>query len=116
MCCSDRLIWQLMQVAWEYPVIRALSGSGNSEVSLLSDKREIKFNNTNRLLRREHWTIGMSKTGYIKESGRCLVMQTTIADRDLFVVLLNAQGKLSSYGDSGRIRKWLESFSPQPSV
>ena len=106
----------LMQAAWEYPVIRALSGSGNSEVSLLSNQHEIKFNNTNRLLRRAHWTIGMSKTGYIKESGRCLVMQTTIADRDLFVVLLNAQGKLSSYGDSGRIRKWLESISPNSSV
>ena len=106
----------LMKAAWEYPVIRALSGSGNSEVTLLSNKREIKFNNTNRLLRRAHWNIGMSKTGYIKESGRCLVMQTTIAARDLFVVLLNAQGKLSSYGDSGRIRKWLEGSKSRPSV
>jgi D-alanyl-D-alanine endopeptidase (penicillin-binding protein 7) len=106
----------LMKAAWEYPLIKALSGSGTSEVTLLSSKRELKFNNTNRLLRREHWTIGMSKTGYIKESGRCLVMQTTIADRDLFVVLLNAQGKLSSYGDSGRIRKWLERFESKISV
>lgn len=106
----------LLQAAWDYPLIRDFSGIGSSQVKLISSNREIKFNNTNRLLRNAHWTIGMSKTGYIKESGRCLVMQTTIAGRDLFIVLLNAQGKLSSFGDSGRIRKWLERYEPQPAV
>jgi D-alanyl-D-alanine endopeptidase (penicillin-binding protein 7) len=106
----------LLQAAWGYPLIRDFSGIGSSQVKLISSDREIKFNNTNRLLRNARWTIGMSKTGYIKESGRCLVMQTTIAGRDLFIVLLNAQGKLSSFGDSGRIRKWLERYEPQPAV
>lgn len=106
----------LLQAAWGYPLIRDFSGIGSSQVKLISSNREIKFNNTNRLLRNARWTIGMSKTGYIKESGRCLVMQTTIAGRDLFIVLLNAQGKLSSFGDSGRIRKWLERYEPQPAV
>jgi D-alanyl-D-alanine endopeptidase (penicillin-binding protein 7) len=101
---------RLLKTAWDYPMIRKLCATGSGQVSLVSDRHEIKFNNTNPLLRRAHWTIGMSKTGYIKESGRCLVMQTTIADRDLFIVLLNAQGRLSSYGDSGRIRKWLERY------
>lgn len=106
----------LLQAAWNYPLIRDFSGIGSGQVKLISSNREIKFNNTNRLLRNARWTIGMSKTGYIKESGRCLVMQTTIAGRDLFIVLLNAQGKLSSFGDSGRIRKWLERYEPQPAV
>lgn len=106
----------LLQAAWGYPLIRDFSGIGSGQVRLISSNREIKFNNTNRLLRNARWTIGMSKTGYIKESGRCLVMQTTIAGRDLFIVLLNAQGKLSSFGDSSRIRKWLERYEPQPAV
>ena len=43
-------------------------------------------------------------------------MQTTLSGRDLFIVLLNAQGKLSSYGDSGRIRKWLETYANEQRV
>jgi len=100
----------LLKAAWQYPLIKDISGVGKGEVTLQRGKSTLEFNNTNRLLRRPNWQIGMSKTGYIKESGRCLVMQANISGRDLFIVLLNAQGKLSSYGDSGRIRKWLEKF------
>jgi len=100
----------LLKAAWQYPLIRDISGVGKGEVTLQRRKKTLEFNSTNRLLRRANWQIGMSKTGYIKESGRCLVMQTNISGRDLFIVLLNAQGKLSSYGDSGRIRKWLEKY------
>ncbi|MCW8962790.1 MAG: D-alanyl-D-alanine endopeptidase [Gammaproteobacteria bacterium] len=100
----------LLKAAWQYPLIKKISGVGKGEVTLQRLKNSLEFNNTNRLLRRPNWQIGMSKTGYIKESGRCLVMQANISGRDLFIVLLNAQGKLSSYGDSGRIRKWLEKF------
>ena len=98
----------LLKAAWQYPLIRRISGLGSGAADI--GGKTLEFNNTNRLLRRAHWQIGMSKTGYIKESGRCLVMQTHIAGRDLFIILLNAQGKLSSYGDSGRIRKWLETY------
>ena len=100
----------LLKTAWQYPLIHSISGEGQGAVTLQGKKQTLKFFNTNRLLRRDHWQIGMSKTGYIKESGRCLVMQTTLSGRDLFIILLNAQGKLSSYGDSGRIRRWLEKF------
>lgn len=101
----------LLHAAWQYDLIREYSGTGTDSVTLLNKKNgDLKFNSTNPLLRKAHWEIGMSKTGYIKESGRCLVMQTTISKRNLFIVLLNAQGKLSSYGDSGRIRKWLEAY------
>jgi len=101
----------LLKAAWQYPLIHAISGEAKDAVTLQRKKKSLEFFNTNRLLRRNHWQIGMSKTGYIKESGRCLVMQTTLSGRDLFIVLLNAQGKLSSYGDSGRIRRWLEKYA-----
>lgn len=101
----------LLKTAWQYPLIHAISGEAKDAVTLQGKNKSLEFFNTNRLLRRNHWQIGMSKTGYIKESGRCLVMQTTLSGRDLFIVLLNAQGKLSSYGDSGRIRRWLEKYA-----
>jgi D-alanyl-D-alanine endopeptidase (penicillin-binding protein 7) len=56
-----------------------------------------------------HWDIDLSKTGYISEAGRCLVMQVTVASRELIVVLLDSWGKYSRIGDANRIRKWLES-------
>jgi D-alanyl-D-alanine endopeptidase (penicillin-binding protein 7) len=56
---------------------------------------------------RKRWDIAMSKTGFTSEAGNCLLMRTTIVERPLIVVLLNSWGKLSKYGDSGRIRDWL---------
>jgi D-alanyl-D-alanine endopeptidase (penicillin-binding protein 7) len=70
---------------------------------------ELHFNNTNRLLKNADWHIQLSKTGYVNEAGRCLVMQASIANQPLVIVLLNSFGKLTPFGDSNRIRKWIES-------
>jgi D-alanyl-D-alanine endopeptidase (penicillin-binding protein 7) len=64
--------------------------------------------NTNSLVRRNGWDIGLSKTGYIQESGRCLVMQTLLKERPVVIVLLNASGNSSRINDVLRIRRWLE--------
>ena len=66
------------------------------------------YSNTNRLLRNDAWTIQVSKTGYLNEAGRCLAMQAKIANRPLVIVLLNSYGKLTPFGDSNRIREWIE--------
>jgi D-alanyl-D-alanine endopeptidase (penicillin-binding protein 7) len=68
----------------------------------------VNFRNTNGLVRNSHWEIGLSKTGYISEAGRCLVMRVRLASKDLIVVLLDSWGKQSRIGDANRIRKWLE--------
>lgn len=70
--------------------------------------REIPFHNTNRLVRRDTWDIGLSKTGYTAAAGNCLIMQTTIDERPLTIVLLNSWGKYSRYGDAKRIQQWLQ--------
>jgi D-alanyl-D-alanine endopeptidase (penicillin-binding protein 7) len=57
------------------------------------------------------WDIQLSKTGYLNESGRCLVMQAEIDNQSLTIVLLDSFGKLTPFGDSNRIRKWIESGS-----
>jgi D-alanyl-D-alanine endopeptidase (penicillin-binding protein 7) len=68
----------------------------------------MNYRNTNGLVRNSHWEIDLSKTGYISEAGRCLVMQVRLASKDLIVVLLDSWGKHSRVGDANRIRKWLE--------
>jgi D-alanyl-D-alanine endopeptidase (penicillin-binding protein 7) len=60
------------------------------------------------LVRSRQWDIGLSKTGYISEAGRCLVMQATIAAKPVIIVLLDSWGKLSRVGDANRIKRWVE--------
>ena len=60
-------------------------------------------------MRSRGWEVELSKTGYISEAGRCLVMRMRVNSRDLVVVLLDSWGKYSRVGDAHRIRKWVES-------
>jgi serine-type D-Ala-D-Ala endopeptidase (penicillin-binding protein 7) len=73
--------------------------------------RNVAFNNTNRFTRANDWDIGLSKTGFINEAGHCLVMQAHVAQRDVIIVLLDAQGRNNRAGDATRIKAWLESGS-----
>ena len=53
--------------------------------------------------------IDVSKTGYIAEAGKCLVMQARIAAKSIVIVLLDSWGKYTRIGDANRIKKWIES-------
>jgi len=99
---------KMVAAAGNYPLIRELSTTGKSYVTDLRAGWKVEFFNTNRLVRRKNWDIGLSKTGYIADAGHCLVMETTIANRPMIIVLLNSWGKLSKFGDSNRIKRWLQ--------
>jgi D-alanyl-D-alanine endopeptidase (penicillin-binding protein 7) len=102
---------RLVRAAHEYPLIREFSTRDRATVRAVSGKRtrSLAFGNTNGLVRSKHWDIELSKTGYISEAGRCLVMHVRLAEKDLIVVLLDSWGKHSRVGDANRIKKWLES-------
>jgi D-alanyl-D-alanine endopeptidase (penicillin-binding protein 7) len=104
---SARDLAKLVRAAHEYPLIREYSTRDQATVSAYG--RPVAYRNTNGLVRSASWDIGLSKTGYISEAGRCLVMRVRLASRDLIVVLLDSWGKKSRIGDANRIRKWLES-------
>jgi D-alanyl-D-alanine endopeptidase (penicillin-binding protein 7) len=81
--------------------------------------RNVSFRNSNGLVRNGEWDIGLQKTGYIAEAGRCLVMQAQLSGRKLIMVLLDSAGKYSRIGDAERIRKWvseLPAVQPLPAV
>ena len=98
---------KLVRAAHGYPLIREYSTRDRATVQAFG--RPLAFRNTNGLVRSAHWEIGLSKTGYISEAGRCLVMRVRLASKDLIVVLLDSWGKQSRIGDANRIKKWLES-------
>ena len=98
---------KLVRAAHEYPLIREYSTKTRATVQ--ASGRPLSYGNTNNLVRSKYWDIELSKTGYISEAGRCLVMHVRLAEKDLIVVLLDSWGKHSRIGDANRIRKWLES-------
>jgi len=97
---------KLVQAAHAYPKIRDFTTSTSVQVKV--GRRMMRFGNTNNLTRSSHWDIGLSKTGYIAEAGRCLVMQVTFSGRSIIIVLLDSWGKYTRVGDATRIRQWLE--------
>jgi D-alanyl-D-alanine endopeptidase (penicillin-binding protein 7) len=98
----------LVAAAARYELIREYSTTEAVNVTLPDSKRKLSFVNTNRLVRGGDWQIGLSKTGYISESGMCLVMQAMIANQPIVIVLLDSWGKLTRVADAQRIKKWLE--------
>lgn len=82
----------------------------------LSNGRVLEYHNSNGLVSNKTWTIGLSKTGYINEAGRCLVMLAQIATRQVVIVLLDSWGKNTRLGDANRIRHWMESTLPLPPI
>lgn len=97
---------KLVNVAYRHPLLRNLTTSHGYEVEV--GNRMLQFNNTNRLVKNPTWDIGLQKTGYISEAGRCLVMQASVAGRNLIMVFLDSAGQLSRLGDAERVRHWLE--------
>ncbi len=96
---------RLVQVASEVPLLRDFSTSRQARVAL--GKRLVQFHSTNGLIGSPLWDIGLQKTGFINEAGKCLVMQARVAGRKLIMVLLDSSGKASRIADAERVRKWL---------
>ena len=96
----------LLEAAYRYSEIRDFTT--RPEATLQSGRRSIQFPNTNALVRNPRWSIGLSKTGYIEEAGRCLVMQAMLANRPVLVILLDSWGKYTRLGDANRIKQWME--------
>ena len=102
---SARDLATLVKTAHEHQIIRELSTS--QEYAVEVGNRAVQFRNTNGLVKSPAWDIGLQKTGYISEAGRCLVMQATMAGRQLIMVFLDSAGKYSRIGDAERVRRWV---------
>ena len=107
---SARDLATLVRAAHEVPLIRELSTSPEYMVEV--GNRNIQFRNTNGLVKSPEWDIGLQKTGYISEAGRCLVMQAKLAGRHLIMVFLDSAGKYSRIGDAERVRRWITASVP----
>jgi D-alanyl-D-alanine endopeptidase (penicillin-binding protein 7) len=107
---SARDLAKLVAYAHQKPLLRQYSTDPDWVVE--ASGRPMRYNNTNYLVRMPDWNIGLQKTGFINEAGRCLVMQAMIQGRNVIMVFLDSKGKMSRTADAGRMRRWLEALTP----
>lgn len=106
---SARDLAKLVAASNRYTVIREFSTASQHSVSPGNKRGQLQYVNSNSLVRSQNWTIDVSKTGYLNEAGRCLVMHAKISGQPVVIVLLNSWGKNTRIGDANRVRKWIES-------
>ncbi|HLO68665.1 MAG TPA: serine hydrolase [Holophaga sp.] len=107
---SAKEMARIVDAAAHYPLVKACSTRERLEVQ--GRRGPIPFHNTNALLASRHWHIGLSKTGFIEESGPCLALQAQVAQRPLLIILLDAGGAHARFDDAERIRTWVEGPAP----
>jgi D-alanyl-D-alanine endopeptidase (penicillin-binding protein 7) len=103
---SPRDLVKLLQASASRPAIRQYTTDEQHEVR--SSGHATLFRNTNMLVMNPTWDIKVSKTGYINEAGQCLVMLARINNRDMAIILLNADGKGTRVGDAVKIKQWVQ--------
>lgn len=98
---------KLAVAAYKHREIREYSTYGQHDVRV--GRQQLHYINSNRLVRSPDWEIGLQKTGYISEAGRCLILQARVDGKPVVMVFLDSRGKDSRLGDAARVRRWLES-------
>ena len=104
----------LVAAAAQYPLIREFSTTQSHYVEVQPTGQLLGFNNTNALVKSAEWDIQVSKTGFIREAGKCLVMMATISSRPVVIVLLDSLGRYTRIGDAMRVKYWLETGQSMP--
>ena len=99
---------KMVTAAYRYPLIQQYTTLTDHAVAL-NRGRLLSYHNSNGLVPDVQWQINVSKTGYISEAGRCLVMQARISEKPFVIVLLDSWGRYTRIADANRVKKWLES-------
>lgn len=99
---------RLVNAAAAYPEIHEFTTTEYFRARFRSPRYSLSFGNTNALVHRDSWGVALSKTGYLSEAGRCLVMISQMNGKKVVTVLLDSLGTRSPMGDAGRIKRWLD--------
>jgi len=107
---------KMVMAAQTYPAIHEYTTTSTYEIEVEGARKPLKYHNTNPLVSTSTWTVGISKTGYINEAGRCLVMQTTIEETPIVIVILHSHTRHGRIHDAQRIKHWVEKQPIQHTV
>ncbi|MBZ2169268.1 D-alanyl-D-alanine endopeptidase [Marinobacter sp. F4216] len=99
---------KLVNAASRHPEFEEYSTTRYYRAKFRKPRYSLSFGNTNALVHRDSWGVSLSKTGYLEEAGRCLVMVSRMEGKPVVTVLLDSLGTRSPMGDAGRIKRWLD--------
>jgi D-alanyl-D-alanine carboxypeptidase/D-alanyl-D-alanine endopeptidase (penicillin-binding protein 7) len=96
---------KMVSAASQYPDISRLSTGTEDLIDM--NGRLVQYRNTNRLVGRDGWDIMLSKTGFTREAGRCLVMRFQAAGKNVIMVLLNAKESAARLLDAENVQRFV---------
>ena len=105
---TARDLTKLVMAARKYPLLSELSTTEQKTVTFRKPTYTLGFSNTDHLVRKDNWDIKLTKTGFTNQAGHCLVLVTSMGNRPVSLVILDAFGKFTHFADAGRIRSWVE--------
>jgi D-alanyl-D-alanine endopeptidase (penicillin-binding protein 7) len=115
---TARDLSKLLIAARNYPMLSELSTTREKTVTFHKPTYSLGFHNTDHLINKNNWDIKITKTGFTNQAGHCLVLVTTMGNRQVAMVILDAFGKFTHFADATRLRNWVETgkSNPPPSV
>ena len=105
---TARDLSKLLAAARKYPMLSQLSTTKEKTVAFRKPNYTLGFSNTDHLINRANWDIKLTKTGFTNQAGHCLVLVTSMGNRPVSLVILDAFGKFTHFADASRIRNWVE--------
>ena len=96
---------KMAAAAATYPEIARMTTDSSDFINI--NGRNVEYRNTNRLVGAKGWEIGLSKTGYTDEAGKCLIMRIKSAGKNATLVLLNAKASSTRIMDALNIRRFI---------
>lgn len=96
---------KLALAASRYDDIARITTVGGDMIDV--NGRAIQYNNTNHLVRDQNWNILLSKTGFTREAGRCIIMRIQTAGHNAIMVLLNARETVHRTADAVTVQRML---------
>lgn len=105
---------KMITAAMRYPLIKKTSTTGKYTANFRNPNYRLAYGNTNPLVRSKRWEVALSKTGYLREAGRCLIMVAEVDGAPIAMVFLDSLGKRTPLGDAGRVKRWLTTGESGP--
>jgi D-alanyl-D-alanine carboxypeptidase/D-alanyl-D-alanine endopeptidase (penicillin-binding protein 7) len=96
---------KMAAAASKYPEIVRITTEKSDIINI--NGRGVEYRNTNRLVGAKGWDIGLSKTGYTQEAGRCLIMNIKAAGKNATMILLNAGASSARILDAFNVRRFM---------
>jgi D-alanyl-D-alanine endopeptidase (penicillin-binding protein 7) len=96
---------KMATAASAYPEISSITTETGDQIDMSG--RPVQYRNTNSLVGKKGWDILLSKTGFTREAGRCLIMRMQSAGKHVIVVLLNAQETTQRVMDAENVQRYV---------